>query len=85
MPDDADSAGLVSLADLAHLAELFDAAENALVPDAPEAKAAQVAFDNEMQQLYDSKVAAHPQFSSVAQPMFKAKLRTLCRQYLRNN
>ncbi|MDP1587912.1 MAG: hypothetical protein Q8M07_09230, partial [Prosthecobacter sp.] len=67
------------------LAELFDAAESALVPDAPEAKAAQVAFDNEVQALYDGKVAAHPQFSSVAPPFFRAKIRTLCRQYLRKN
>ena len=85
MSDHADAGGLVSLADLKRLAELFDAAENALVPDAPEAKAAQVAFDNAVQTLYDCKVASHPEFSSVAQPMFKARLRTLCRQYLRKN
>ncbi len=53
MSDHADAGGLVSLADLKGLAELFDAAENALVPDAPEAKAAQVAFDSAVQTLYD--------------------------------
>ncbi len=85
MPDNSDAGGLVSLTDLKQLAELFDAAENALVPDSPEAKAAQIAFDSAVQQIYDCKVAMNTQFASVAQPIFKAKLRSLCRQFLRKN
>jgi len=85
MPDDASSGGIISHDDLKRLAELFDAAENALEPDAPEAKEAQIAFDNAVQLLYDSSVVTNSAFRSVAQPMFKAKLRTLCRQYLRKN
>lgn len=85
MPDDADSGTLVSLAELKELAELFDSAENAMVPDSPDAKAAQVAFDNKVQELYDSKVAPDPQFSALVQPIFKAQVRTKCRQFLRKN
>jgi len=55
------------------------------VPDSPEAKAAQIAFDSAVQQIYDCKVAMNTQFASVAQPIFKAKLRSLCRQFLRKN
>ena len=85
MPDNDDSQGLVSLADLKRVAELFDAAENALEPDSPEARESQVAYDNAVQSLYDEKVGTHPDFKSVPEPLFKAKLRTLCRQFLRKN
>lgn len=86
MPDDADSGTLVSLAELKELAELFDSAENAMVPDSPDAKAAQVAFDNKVQELYDDKLAPDPHFSAlIAQPIFKAQVRTKCRQFLRKN
>ncbi len=85
MPDDAGSHGLISLNDLKRLAELFDAAEHALEPDSAEAKEAQVAFDNAVQSLYDERVAPNPVFATVPQPLFKAKLRTLCRQFLRRN
>jgi len=65
--------------------ELFDAAENALEPDSQEARAAQVAFDSAVQQLFEGRVANDPEYRDVSQPLFKAKLRTLCRQYLSKN
>lgn len=85
MSDDADSGGLVSQSDLKNLAELFDAAENALEPDSREARSAQVEFDRAVEILYDENIAPNPTFACVAQPVFKAKLRTLCRLFLRKN
>ena len=85
MSDDADAGGLVSHSELKSLAELFDAAENALEPDSLEARSAQAEFDTAVEFIYDEKIARHPKFATVAQPVFKAKLRTLCRQFLRKN
>ncbi len=85
MSDDADSGGLISHSELKCLAELFDATENALEPDSWEARSAQVEFDRAVELIYDEKIARHPKFACVARPVFKAKLRTLCRQFLRKN
>jgi hypothetical protein len=85
MPDAPDSVGIVSLVDLKRLAELFDVAENALEPDSAEADEAQIAFDKAVRQLFECKVASNPAFAAIPQPVFKSKLRSLCRQYLRKN
>jgi hypothetical protein len=65
------------------LAELFDRSEHALNPTSQEAKIAEAELDDRIQAFYSEKVKpVHPEVTFL---MFRLKIRSLCRAYLRKN
>lgn len=83
MPEDGPAGGAVTRRELAELAELFDRFEFAFDPLSTAAKEAESAFDDQLRALYEQRVApAHPQ---VAFATFHARVRFLCRAYLKKN
>ena len=84
MPDDPVAGGPVSRAELEELAALFDRSEFALDPTASSAKEARSEFENRVAKYFE-RIRRLPQSQSLSEFVFKAKLRTLCRQYLRRN
>ena len=74
------SDGLVSRSELDQLAEWFDAFEFALDPFSTHAKEAETKFNDQLQSLYESRVAVeHPK---LPKEVFDAKVRTLCRKLI---
>lgn len=83
MPEPGDAAGIIPLAELAELAALFDSCEHAFEPTSPEAEAAGRQFEDRAHELWLMHVK--PSHPAITLPIFCAKLRTLCRQFLKKN
>jgi hypothetical protein len=81
--ENSDAGQVVSRNDLAKLAELFDNSEHAFDPTSRQAKEAESAFDDLISQIYRDKV--EKQFSSFPYAAFRAKIRSLCRVYIKKN
>ncbi len=81
MPEDRLAEGVVTRAELAELARLFDESENSFDPAAEAAAQAKAEFNQRVKQLFDEHVV--PNCRSVDESSFCAKVRTLCREYLR--
>ena len=83
MPGHEDAGGIVSLDDIARLAVLFDRCEHAFDPTEPEAASAGARFEEDAAKIWRSRV--QPVFPTVDLAHFRAKVRTLRRQYLKKN
>ena len=83
MPEPGDAAGIVSFAEIADLAALFDLSEHAFDPTSAEADAAGKSFEDRVHEIWLKQVK--PVHSAIDLPVFRAKLRTLCRQFLKKN
>jgi endonuclease III-like uncharacterized protein len=81
MPDDGFSGRTVSRGELERLAALFDRYEFAFDPCSQEAKEAESSFNNSVREMFERHVK--PQAASVNYQVFHAKIRTLCRDFLR--
>ena len=83
MSETESAEGLVSRGDIAELAVLLDRSEFAIDPTSRECKLAEVEFEDKVKQLHLEKVATvHP---SVSLPLFRSRIKSLCRIYLRKN
>ena len=81
MPENGIPEGDITRAELAGLAELFDGFEFARNPLSRDAAEAEVQFNSRVQAMFDERVfPSHPKLSFVA---FQARVRLLCRLYLR--
>lgn len=83
MPDHGVPEGVISREDLAKLAALFDRSEYALDPLSLSAKEAESQFEDEVLMLFRELVEPH--YSSISFTVFRCKVRSLCRAYLRQN
>jgi len=83
MPDDGLSEGCVTRAELAELAELFDRFEFALDPLSRDAEEAEARFNSRVQFIFEEHIRPRrPQLSFV---IFRARVRNLCRVFLKKN
>ena len=83
MPDDGVAEGTLTRAEIAELASLFDRFEFAFDPLAVAAKEAESAFEEKVLLLFHERVL--PKYRSVTFGVFRAKIKTVCREYLRKN
>ncbi len=83
MSEDGLSERALTRAELATLAELFDKSELAFDPRSTAARSAESEFENQTRLIYEQKV--HPHYASVSFTVFKNRVKTLCRQFLRKN
>jgi hypothetical protein len=83
MPEHGSPEGSISREDIAELALLFDRFEYALDPLATEAKEAQSQFEDRVLVLFREKV--EPNYASIDLPLFRSKVKTICRVFLRKN
>lgn len=81
MPEDRIAEGDVTRAELVELAGFFDASENSFDPASDEAAQAKAEFDRRVKQLFEERVASR--YSSLTESVFRAKVRSWCREYLR--
>jgi len=82
VPEDRFAEGFVTRVELAELARLFDEFQNSFDPASVESERAEAEFNNRVKQLFDERVAE--KYQSVSETLFRAKIRTWCRKYLRN-
>lgn len=75
--------GLVSRDDLAALAALFDRSEFALDPLSEDCRLAEIEFEDRVRQIFRERV--QPAFPGVGYTVFRSKVKSLCRLYLRKN
>jgi hypothetical protein len=86
MPDDSLAEGVVARDEIAALAELFDRFEFALDPLSREADEAESQFNDQLENLFESRVKpALPENSPVSLPVFRRHVCHLCREFLRRN
>ena len=83
MPEDGFAEGVVTRVELAELARLFDEFQNSFDPASDTADQAKAEFNRRVKELFDERVA--PRYRSVEESVFRAKVRTWCRQYLRRD
>lgn len=83
MPEDGFAERVVTGAELAELARLFDEFQNSFDPASDTAAQAKSEFNRRVNQLFDERVA--PNYRSLEKAHFGAKVRTLCRAYLRRD
>lgn len=81
MPEDGFAEGVVTRVELAELARLFDEFQNSFDPASDTATQAKVEFDRRVKQLFDERVVSR--YRSVEESVFRAKVRSWCREYLR--
>lgn len=81
MPGDRPSEGVVTRAELAELARLFDESQNSFDPASEAAVQARVDFNRRVKRLWEERVA--PRYQSLPESVFRAKIRTWCREYSR--
>ena len=81
MPEDGFAEGVVTRVELAELARLFDEFQNSFDPASDSAAQARAEFNVRVKRLFDERVAS--QYQSVPESLFRAKVRTWCREYLR--
>ena len=81
MPEDRLAEGVVTRVELAELARLFDGFQNSFDPASDAAAQAKAEFNDRVKRLFDERVAS--KFQSVPESLFRAKVRTWCREYLR--
>lgn len=81
MPDDGVSGGLISREELAALAALFDRYEFAFDPRSQEAREAESSFNSSVREIFELRVK--PIAPSLNYHDFHAKIRSLCRDFLR--
>lgn len=77
-----DAPSIISSAELSELARLLDAFENALDPMSAEAKTNRIAFNQRVQNLYETRVK--PQFASIESAAFRAHVRLRCLKLIAN-
>ena len=81
MSEDRVTEGSLTRAELADLARLFDEFQNSFDPAGETATRAKSQFNRRVKSLFDERVA--PRFPSVTESVFRAKVRTWCREFLR--
>lgn len=83
MPEPEDPCGLVSRDDIADLAVWFDRSEFALDPLSEDCRLAEMEFEDRVHSLFREKV--QPRFPGVGFIVFRSKVKSLCRAYLKKN
>jgi len=83
MPEHGIPEGAISREDIAELAVLFDSFEYALDPLSVAAKRAESAFEDRVLMLFRERV--EPAYRTVSFAAFRARVKTLCREFLRKN
>lgn len=78
MPEEAESAGIVSAEDLAYLTLLFAQFEGALDPFCAECRRAEAQFNAYLKKLFAEKVS--PAYESLTFNDFRSYVRVRCRQ-----
>ena len=81
MSEDRLAEGTITRAELAELARWFDEFQNSFDPASDGATQAKVEFNRRVTELFNERVASR--FQSVLESVFRAKVRTWCREYLR--
>lgn len=83
MPEDGFAEGVVTRVELAELARLFDEFQNSFDPASDTATQAKAEFNRRVKQLFEERVASR--YESVEESVFRAKVRSWCREYLRRD
>ena len=81
MSEDRLAEGVITRVELAELARLFDEFQNSFDPESETTALARAEFHRRVKQIYNERVMLH--YRSVSESVFCAKIRTWCRQYLR--